>query len=167
MIPYYLKNHLIDIKETRDKTTAILSSAAGNTNLEIFFYGELINIKRTPFITDGEFPCIIVAKDPVSGEEFVVFDGMKHGYDPLFCNEYLKNAKRNLIKYEKYNGRIQIRLGYSVDYEEDKDDYEFVGDQVKTMYGVLGWEDMKSIGYDWISLSFIDVKKEFFEAELA
>ena len=167
MIPYYLKNHLTNIKEKEDETTAILSSTTGNTDLDILFYGELLNVKRIPFITDGEFPCLIVAKDPASNEEFVVFDGMKHGYDAMFCNEYVEGANRNLVKYEKFSGKIRIQLGYSIDYDEEKSDYDFVENKVKTMYDMMDWETAKSIGFDWISLKFIDQKKEFFEMELA
>ncbi len=167
MIPYYLKDNLKKIKEAKDKTTAILASSAGNTNLDIFYYGKIIVSKGTPFITDGEFPCLIVAKDPISGEEFTVFDGAKHGYDAMFCNEYEDAPERSLVKYEKYSGEIQIRLGYSIDYEEEKECYDFEGNKVKLMYGAMDWEDAKSIGFDWISLRFVRPKKEFFETELA
>ena len=95
MVPYYLKNHLINIKEKKNKTKAMLVSSTGNTNLEIYFYGELINFKRTPFIIDSEYPCLIVAKDPLTSEEFIVFDGAKHGYDAMFCNETIKNIERD------------------------------------------------------------------------
>lgn len=168
MIPFYLKNNLTNVKEKGDITTATLASSTGNMNLEIFFYGELIDIKKTPYITDSEFPCLIVAKDTDSGEEFVVFDGMKHGYEAMFCNEVRNNPQRNLVKYEKYNGKIKIQFGYSIDYEDEKDEYEFTNENtVKLMYGEMNWEDAKSIGFDWISMKFCDLNKEFFEMELA
>lgn len=167
MIPYYLKDNLKKIEETKDETTAILSSSTGNTRLDIFYYGETIDENGDLFITEGEFPCLIVAKDPISGEEFTVFDGAKHGYDAMFCNKYIKVANRALRKYEKCGGEVQIKLGYSIDYEEEKGDYDFVGDKVKLMYGTMGWEDAKSIGFDWILLKFIDSEKDFFEMELA
>ena len=73
MIPYYLKKHLINIKEKKDKTIALLVSSTGNTNLDIYYYGELIKLKRTPFIIDSSMLLLIVAKDPITNEEFVVF----------------------------------------------------------------------------------------------
>ena len=167
MVPYYLKNNLKNIRKSKDQVTAILASSAGNTKLDIFYYGEIIVSKGTPFITDGEFPCLIVAKDPISGEEFTDLDGAKHGYDAMFCNEYIGVVNRILRKYEKCGGEVQIELGYSIDYEEEKGDYDFVGDKVKLMYGTMGWEDAKSIGFDWILLKFIDSEKDFFEMELA
>lgn len=168
MIPYYLKDHITNIEEKSDSTVGILSSSVGNTNLEIYFYGDTVKIKKTPYIVDAEFPCLIIAKDTVGGEMFTVFDGMKHGYDAMFCNEACDNAERELKRYEHYSGKIQITLGFSIDYEEEKKEYEFnENGEVILMYGTLNWERAKSIGFDWISLKFVDLKKEFVDLELA
>ena len=168
MIPYYLKEHLTDIMEKKDSMTGVLTSSTKNTNLEMHFYGDTIKIKKTPYIVDAEFPCLIVAKDVVTGESFIVFDGMKHGYDAMFCNKPCEDATRELRFYEHYTGKVQITLGYSIDYEDEKDDYEFneLGEVVLT-YGALDWEQAKSIGFDWLSLNFVDAKKEFVDLELA
>ena len=168
MIPYYLKKHIKDAKEKKDSTVGILASSTGNTNLEIYFYGDTVKIKKTPYIVDAEFPCLIVAKDPVTNEEFTIFDGMKHGYDAMFCNEVCDNATRELRHYEYYSGKVQIALGYSIDYEDEREEYEFnENGDVVLMYGALDWEQAKSIGFDWLSLKFVDVKKEFVDLELA
>ena len=75
---------------------------------------------------------------------------------------------RDLEKYEKYSGEIEITLGYSIDYEEEIEEYEFTKDnEVILKYGVMNWEDAKSIGYDWISLKFKKGKKIFLDLELA
>jgi hypothetical protein len=122
MIPYYLKKHLTSIKENEYSTTGTLVSSTGNTELQIYYYGDTMKIKGTPYIVDSEYPCLIVAKDPTTNEEFTVFDGAKHGYDAMFCNEPCENAKRELLPYETYSGKIQIALNYSIDYEEEKEE---------------------------------------------
>ncbi len=168
MIPCYLKKHIVKIKEKKDSTIGILASSTGNTNLEIYYYGDTIKIKKTPYIVDAEYPCLIVGKDPITGEEFVIFDGMKHGYDAMFCNERMENVTRELKLYEYCKGKIQITLGYSIDYEDEKEEFEFnENGEVILMYGVLDWEEAKSIGFDWLSLKFINAKKEFVDMELA
>ena len=168
MIPYYLKNHITNVKEKKYSTVGILSSSAGNTNLEIYFYGDTVKIKKTPYIVNAEYPCLIIAKDIVTGETFTVFDGMKHGYDAMFCNETCDNAKRELKLYGLCSGKVQIKLGYSIDYEDEKEEYEFnENGEVILMYGALDWEQAKSIGFDWLSLKFADTKKEFVDLELA
>ncbi len=168
MIPCYLKKHIVKIKEKKDSTIGILASSTGNTNLEIYYYGDTIKIKKTPYIVDADYPCLIVGKDPITGEEFVIFDGMKHGYDAMFCNERMENVTRELKLYEYCKGKIQITLGYSIDYEDEKEEFEFnENGEVILMYGVLDWEEAKSIGFDWLSLKFINAKKEFVDMELA
>ena len=168
MIPYYLKDHLSKTKEKKDKTTAILSSSTGNTNLEIYYYGELIEIKRTPFIIDSNLPCLVVAKDPISNEEFVVFDGMIHGYDAMFSRKIKTYEERELEKYNKFSGEVEIILGYSIDYDDEIEEFNFTIDgKVKLMYGEMDWNEAKSIGYDWISLRFKKGKKGFLDLELA
>ncbi len=168
MIPYYLKKHITDAKEKNDSTVGILASSTGNTNLEIYFYGDTVKIKKTPYIVDAEFPCLIIAKDPITNEEFTVFDGMKHGYDAMFCNEPCDEATRELRHYEYYSGKVQITLSYSIDYEDEREEYEFnENGEVLLTYGPLDWERAKSIGFDWLSLKFVDEKKEFVDLELA
>jgi len=168
MIPDYLKNHLTNIKEKRETTVGTLISSTGNADLEVYFYGNTVDIKKMPYIVNAELPCLIVAKDPVTNEEFTVFDGAKHGYDAMFCNEVLDCAQRKLTRYDHDSCAIQITLGYSIDYEDEKEDYEFdENGNVVLMYGVMDWDRAKSIGFDWISLKFTDTKKEFVDLELA
>lgn len=168
MIPYYLKNHLIKIKEKDDVTTAILTSSVGNTNLEIYYYGELIENGKVPLIIDSDYPCLIVAKDSKTEEEFVIFDGAIHGYNAMFCNETKKDIKRELKKYEFFSGEIIITFGYAIDYDDEIEEYEFNKDGlVKLLYGYKEWSQAKSIGYDWINMKFKKGKREFVEFELA
>ena len=167
-VPYYLENHLLNVEEKNNTVIGTLASSSGNTNLEIYYYGDTMKIKGTPYIIDSEYPCLIVAKDPTTNEEFTVFDGAKHGYDAMFCNEPCENAQRELLPYETYSGKIQIALNYSIDYEEEKEDYKFnENGEVVLTYGAMEWEKAKTIGFDWISMSFIDAKKEFVDLELA
>ena len=169
MIPFYLRNHLTNIKEKQDKTTGVLISSTGNTDLEIYYYGELVSIRRTPYICDGEFPCLIVAKDPITQEEFVVFDGLKHGYDAMFCNEPAKNVIRELKLYDFQKGEIAITFGYAIDYDEEKEEYTFnEKNEIELIDGTyLDFEKAKSIGYDWLSVKFVKKNREFVDLELA
>ena len=169
MIPYYLTAHLTKVKEKRDKTVGVLVSSTGNTDLEIWFYGELLPIGKFPYIADGEYPCLIVAKDPLTNEQFAVFDGAKHGYDGMFCNDPMGEADRELELYGYAKGKIEITLGYAIDYEDEKDDYTFNdNNEVQLIDGsYLDWNKAKSIGFDWLTMKFADKKKKFVDLELA
>ncbi|MDE7395792.1 MAG: hypothetical protein K2M95_06715 [Clostridiales bacterium] len=169
MIPFYLSGHLTDIKEKKEKTTGLLISSTGNTDLEIYYYGELIQIGKTPYIGEGEYPCLIVAKDPKTDERFVVFDGAKHGYDAMFCNAPVGDEKRTLKAYDFAKGKMAVTFGYAIDYEEERDDYTFNDkNEVELTDGTyLDWNKAKSIGFDWFSMRAVDKKKVFVDLELA
>lgn len=169
MIPYYLGNHLTDVKEKKDTTTGILTSSTGNTDLEIYYYGKLLNFGKIPHIGDSEYPCLIVAKDPITNEQFVVFDGAKHGYDAMFCNDPLGDTIRETELYSFAKGKTEVTFGYAIDYEDERDDYTFNDDgEVELIDGsYLDWEKAKSIGYDWITMKFVEKKREFVDLELA
>ena len=63
---------------------------------------------------------------------------------------------------------IRIKLGCSIDYEDDKEEYEFnESGEAILMCGSFDWEQTKSIEFDWLSLKFVDAKKEFVDLELA
>lgn len=169
MIPFYLKDHLIDIKEKKDKTTGVLVSSAGNTDLEIYYYGGLVFIGKTPFICDGEFPCLIVAKDPLTNEMFPIFDGSKHSYDAMFCNEPVADIDRELKLYDFRKGAIAVTFGYAIDYEEEREEYTFNDkNEIELIDGsYIDFEKAKSIGYDWISIKFVKKNLKFVDLELA
>ena len=126
-------------------------------------------IGRTPYICDAEYPCLIVAKDPKTQEQFVVFDGAKHGYDAMFCNEYVGNVTRELKLYDFQKGEIAVTFGYAIDYEDEKEEYEFnEKGEINLMDGsYLDFEKAKSIGYDWLSMKFVKKNREFVDLELA
>ena len=55
-----------------------LCSTTGNELLEVWYYGDLLTVKGEPqsYIVDGSpAPGLVVARDPESDEEFVIFDG--------------------------------------------------------------------------------------------
>ena len=86
--PTWLEGHVKEWTEKRLPTVTLCSST-GKELLEIWYCGDLLTVKGEPqsYIVDGdEVPGLVAARDPESGEEFVIFDGGRHGYDNLFCD---------------------------------------------------------------------------------
>ena len=119
-------------------------------------------------------PELVTARDPESGEEFVIFDGGRHGYDNMFCEEHdpaeLKN--RPLKRYEIPASKLVLELGYSVDYENEKEDFE--PDEADTVELINGermpWEQVKRDGIDYIALYYVNEEGkqiQILDAELA
>ena len=122
--PTWLEGHVKEWEEKR-LTTVTLCFTAGNELLEVWYYGDLLTVKgETQFyIVDGdEAPELVVARDQESGKEFVIFDGGRHGYDNLFCDEHdpAELAHRPLKWYEIPASKLVLELGYSIDYKDEK-----------------------------------------------
>ena len=85
--PTWLTGHVKEWEEKR-LPTVTLCSTTGNELLEVWYYGDLLTVKGEPqsYIVDGSpAPGLVAARDPESGEEFVIFDGGRHGYDICFA----------------------------------------------------------------------------------
>ena len=158
-VPTYLSENACNIK-SGDYLSVNIQSKNGNTLFEVYYYGDLFEVKgeKLPFIVDNEdrIPCKIVAKDTETGEEILLFDGYRHGYNAMFCDEFDPEEveKRTLVKYDIAPCKIHIDFGYSIDYEEEKEDYEVdEEDRVTLINGEnIPWEEVKRNGFDYISI---------------
>ena len=122
--PTWLIGHVKEWAEKR-LPTVILCSTTGNELLEVWYYGDLLTVKGEPqsyIIDSDEAPGLVTARDPESGEEFVIFDGGRHGYDNMFCDEHDPSEleHRPLKRYEIPASKLVLELGYSIDYEDEK-----------------------------------------------
>ena len=158
-VPTYLSENACNVK-SGDYLSIDIQSKNGNSLFEVYYYGDLFEVKgeKLPFIVDNEaeIPCKIVAKDTETGEEILLFDGYRHGYNAMFCEEFdlAEVEKRTLVKYNIAPCKIHIDFGYSIDYEEEKEDYEVEEeDRVTLINGEnIPWEEVKRNGFDYISI---------------
>lgn len=175
-IPVHLENYAENIFEG-DFLEFDLRDPAGNQQFEIFYYGDLLPIEGdpVPYITGTDFSeSLIIAKEIKSGEEILLFDGTRHGYNAMFCDEYTQEQRNNrpLTKLDAPPSEIHIVIGQGIDYEDEKEDYD-VNDQeqVSLMDGsMVSWEQVKRDGFDYIALFFVDENGElipFMDEELA
>lgn len=174
--PTWLTGH---VKEWAQKRlpTVTLCSTTGNELLEVWYYGDLLTLNEEPqlYIVPSYFaPELVTARDPESGEEFVIFDGGQHGYDNMFCDEHnpAQLAHRPLQRYEIPASKLVLELGYNIDYEDEKESFEV--DEADTVELVNGermpWEQVKRDGIDYIALYYVNDKGkqlQILDAELA
>ena len=89
-IPVYLKNNVKNYEE-KDFAIMTICSQTGNDLLEVWYYGDffMVSGEERNYIVGTDFaPEKIVAKDPETNEEILIFDGTVHGYDNMFCDVY-------------------------------------------------------------------------------
>ena len=174
--PTWLTGHVKEWAEKR-LPTVTLCSTTGNELLEVWYYGDLLTVKGEPqsYIVDGSpAPGLVAARDPESDEEFVIFDGGRHGYDNMFCDEHDPSEleHRPLKRYEIPASKLVLELGYSIDYEDEKEDFEpDEADTVELLNGErMPWEQVKRDGIDYIALYYVNEKGkpvQILDAELA
>ena len=112
--PTWLTGHVKEWAEKR-LPTVTLCSTTGNELLEVWYYGDLLTVKGEPqsYIVDSdEAPGLVAARDPESGEAFIIFDGGRHGYDNLFCDEHdpAELEHRPLKRYEIPASKLVLEL---------------------------------------------------------
>ena len=174
--PTWLEGHVKEWAEKR-LPTVTLCSTTGNEFLEVWYYGDLLTVRGEPqpyIIDDDEVPGLVVARDPESGEEFVIFDSGRHGYNNMFCDEIDQEVleHRPLKQYELSASKLMLELGYSIDYEDEKEDFEVdENDTVELINGErMPWEQVKRDGIDYIALYYVNEEGkqvQILDAELA
>ena len=119
-------------------------------------------------------PCKVVAKCIQTGKEILLYDQLKYGYNSFFCDKFDLETidNRPLVKLDIPNSKIEIDLGYSIDYDEEKEDFEFDdNDYLETINEEeISFEDVKKDGFDYIKISAIDEDeniREILNLELA
>lgn len=174
--PTWLEGHVKEWERKR-LSTVTLCSTTGNDQLEVWYYGDLLTVKGEPqpYIMNGdEVPGLVVARDPENSEEFVIFDAGRHGYDNMFCDEIDQEALKNrpLQRCEIPASKLVLELGYSIDYDDEKEIFEV--DEADTVElidgGRMPWEQVKRDGIDYIALYYVNVKGkqvQILDAELA
>lgn len=160
--PSWLEGHIKEWKQKR-LTTVTLCSTSGNEWLEVWYYGDLLTINGEPqlYIVPSYFaPELVAAREPESGEEFVVFDGGRHGYDNMFCDEHDLDEleRRTLKRYEIPASKLILELGYSIDYEDEKEDFQVNEDGMVALINGerMPWEQVKRDGIDYIALYYVN-----------
>lgn len=162
--PTWLTGHVKEWQEKR-LSAVTLCSATGNELLEVWYYGNLLTVSGEPqpyIIDNNDVPRLVVARDPETGEEFVIFDGGRHGYNNMFCDEHDLEAleHRPVKRYPLSASKLVLEMGYNIDYEDEKDVYEIdERGNVELINGEsIPWEQVKRDGLDWISLYYVNEK---------
>lgn len=177
LIPKYLQP-VVEVSEVDGETFSL--SMNGQEKFEVYYSGALETIDDVLYIngnhnSETENVERIFVKKEGSDQMYVIYDGMIHGYNNLFCDEHNANIERPLYQLE-LDGEIlfsiEMTLGYSIDYDDEKEDYDMDEDGFQHVYNrkeKISWEQVKEEGFDWITIQFENEKSNsvFLDLELA
>jgi hypothetical protein len=158
----YNQDNIINCKEREDMTEVVLGSKVKDGILEIMCHAEIKCEGTSTVLYQTNLPILIVAKDVPANEEFTLFDEAVHGYDAIMCNDTFDFDLTDRLPLVKISAalNVTVKLHYSVDYDEEKDDYDFdENGKVKTdSSAVYDWDYLKANGIDWIEMFYTDLK---------
>lgn len=156
-----LTEHIIEPKNLQaHEWRRKLRAPSGQTKFKIKYFGQLHPEYQNLIVGTDDTPALIVAVEPTNGQEVLIFDGCKHGYNAMFCDSYseekTKNRKADKI-YKTSNGtdifEITISTYNGIDYDDEfRDDVDAVG-LIELIGGSkIKFETAKRNGFDALQI---------------
>jgi len=167
--PTYLDNltePIIDPKKLQaHEWRRKLKSSDGQTKFKIKFYGQQ-HPKYVDLIIGTDFaPSFVVAIAESTGQEILLFDGCKHGYNALFFGDYSNEQLNNRPANNFYRDRegndtfeIIISTYYGIDYNDNEftDEVDNKGFIEVNSGSKIEFEKAKRDGFDVINILVIN-----------
>lgn len=143
-----------------------LVASNGKAEFQIYYYGEILDGTETTIVATDFAPQLIIAREPQSHEEIVLFDGTKHGYNAMFCDEYSENQRQNrpmtLLSEKLF--RVQVQAFYGIDYSEEREDFEDEKGRVELITGeIIDFQALENDGIDALRITLINENQQTFE----
>ncbi|MCW2120512.1 hypothetical protein [Flavobacterium sp. 7A] len=137
-----------------------LKTASGQTKFKIKFYGQLNEDNKNLIVRTDFSPSLVLAVDNSTGQEILLFDGCKHGYNALFCNTYTDEQIKNrpaTIYYTDQDGKdtfeIVISTYTGIDYNNEFVDEVDENGLIEIIDGTkIEYEKVKRNGYDTLQI---------------
>ncbi len=141
-----------------------LQLPSGQSNFRIKYFGRR-NQKYPNLIVGTDFaPALVIAEDESTGQEILLFDGCKHGYNAMFCDSYSAEQINNRVADQYYvdkEGRDTFAIGisayYQIDYEDESEG--FVGELDEN--GMLELPDGRKVEFETVKRNGFDVYQIF------
>lgn len=159
LIPTHLAGHVIPL-ETEHGRRFVLRSSAGGTLFETRYSGELL--PEHGLIVGAAAPSLVVARALDTGEEVVVFDGGRHGYDAMFAEEHDPEslaARRpdTVLERDGHSAfAVEVTVMDNIDWDDEADDFRDEAGVLRLITGEeISAERLRADGYDALGVTVI------------
>ena len=171
--PTYFEGLTVNLENSREiedfEWKKKLVSDSGTTVFKIRFYGFL----RDGFITRTDFSSQkVLAVDQSTGQEILLFDGCKHGYNAMFCDTYTKeqidNRPTNQI-YKIPDGsedfEVILSAYYQIDYDNEFSEEVDANGMIELINGSMEkYDNIIRDGFDVFQILLLDKSGNIYEA---
>lgn len=133
-----------------------LKTPAGQTRFNIKYYGMLHEDYPNLIVGTDFAPPLVYALDPSTGQEILLFDGCKHGYNAMFCDTFSVEQMNNRPAdkfYKDQEGKFTFEIVFST-YNQAYYDDEFKAEvddvgRIELIDGTkLEWEKARRNAFD-------------------
>ena len=174
-----LTEHIVNPKDLHShEWRRKLKTKSGQTKFKIKYYGELHEDYRNLIVGTDFAPSLVFAIDIETGQEILLFDGCKHGYNAIFCDAYNDDQieKRPVENcYQNEDGseifEIIVSTYNGIDYEDEFREEVDENGLIEIIDGTkIEFETVKRNGYDTLQIWAINEKGkiiDFVSEELA
>lgn len=128
-------------------------------------------------IVDHEQPSLVVARAVDTGEEIVLFDAARHGYDAMFVEEYDSDelAERVADTLLERDGvavfEVEIAVVDNIDWDDEEDDFRDEEGVLRLISGEeISAERLRADGFDALGITVVSpdgIRDEVVSEELA
>lgn len=154
-----------------------IKSSTNNRKFRIKYYGEFFEEYKLIANTDLA-PELIFAEDIETNEKILLFDGCKHGYDAMLCDEYSSEQINNRPLSSTFidnDGQeifeVLVSVYYNIDYEDELVYLQNEAGNIELVSGeIISTETLLRNGFDFLAITVINEKgnkQNIFEKELA
>lgn len=176
LTPTHLAGHVLAIDSDEDIVRAFaLRSAEGGRRFEIRYSGSIL--EEYGLIVDHEQPSLVVARAVDTGEEIVLFDAARHGYDAMFVEEYDSDelAERVADTLLERDGvavfEVEIAVVDNIDWDDEEDDFRDEEGVLRLISGEeISAERLRADGFDALGITVVSpdgIRYEVVSEELA
>ena len=174
-----LTEHIVNPKDLHShEWRRKLKTKSGQTKFKIKYYGELHEDYRNLIVGTDFAPSLVFAIDIETGQEILLFDGCKHGYNAIFCDTYNDDQIENRPVENYYQNEdgseifeVIVSTYNGIDYEDEFREEVDENGLIEIIDGTkIEFETVKRNGYDTLQIWAINEKGEiidFVSEELA
>lgn len=159
LIPSHLAGHVTVLDSDIGRRFA-LRSASGSDRFEIAYSGELL--PEYGLIVGDEAPSLVVARAFDTGEEIVVFDAARHGYNAMFVDEVdpAELEHRHADTVFDHRGQtvfaVEIEVIDNIDWDDEEDDFRDDEGVLRLVNGdEISPERLRADGFDSLGVTVI------------
>ncbi len=159
LIPSHLDGHVAILETDVGRRFRLLSST-GSQRFRIKYCGTLL--AEHGLIVGDEVPSLVVAQAVDTGEEIVIFDESRHGYNAMFVDEYnhaVLAARRaqTIFSHAGHNEfSVEIEVIDNIDWDDEQDDFRDDSGTLRLIGGAeISAERLRADGFDALGIVVI------------